>query len=606
MGVPAHDERDYEFAKKFGLPVVQVIEPTYEQTTEPGKIKEGEPFDHREAIIAIVKHWSEDTYIALKWKKVAWGTFITGGIEEGQTPETAALAELSEEVGYTDAKFIKDFGVVHGKFYHVPKKTNRNAHAHVVYLELQSDKRTKVSAEENAIHEVLWLSKDELKKFLTPDTHQHALRWLVGEQDIYTATGTLTNSGQFDRLESDEAKKKITEFVGGKITTTYKLKDWVFSRQRYWGEPIPIIHCPKDGAVPVPEAQLPVLLPEVKSYEPSGTGEAPLAAIVDWVNTTCPKCGGAAKRETNTMPQWAGSSWYYLRFMDPHNDNALVDQKVEKYWAPVDVYVGGDHAVRHLIYARFWHKFLYDIGSVSTIEPFARLEFLGFILAEDGRKMSKRWNNIINPDDIVNVWGADTLRMYEMFMGPFENTIAWNDDNLIGVRRFIERIWKFSLIAKKTEEGNNNQKLENLLHKTIKKVTEDIENYKFNTAISTMMIFLNELEKLDHTSNVSKTVFDTFLKLLAPFAPHMTEEIWHGFGHKTSIHLEEWPKFDESKIKEENTLITIQINGKVRGQLEIKTGASEETVKEKALNLSEIQKWLADKKAKKVIFVPDR
>ena len=220
--------------------------------------------------------------------------------------------------------------------------------------------------------------------------------------------------------------------------------------------------------------------------------------------------------------------------------------------------------------------------------------------------MSKRWNNIINPDDIVNVWGADTLRMYEMFMGPFENTIAWNDDNLIGVRRFIERIWKFSLIAKKTEEGNNNQKLENLLHKTIKKVTEDIENYKFNTAISTMMIFLNELEKLDHTSNVSKTVFDTFLKLLAPFAPHMTEEIWHGFGHKTSIHLEEWPKFDESKIKEENTLITIQINGKVRGQLEIKTGASEETVKEKALNLSEIQKWLADKKAKKVIFVPDR
>ena len=358
--------------------------------------------------------------------------------------------------------------------------------------------------------------------------------------------------------------------------------------------------------MPVPEKDLPVTLPEVERYEPTGNGESPLENITDWVNTKCPKCGSPAKRETNTMPQWAGSSWYYLRFIDPKNSKTLVDPEKEKYWAPVDVYVGGDHAVRHLIYARFWHKFLFDIGSVSTIEPFARLEFLGFILAKDGKKMSKRWNNIINPDDIVNVWGADTLRMYEMFMGPFENTIAWNDDNLIGVRRFIERIWKFSLIAKKTEEGNNNQKLENLLHKTIKKVTEDIENYKFNTAISTMMIFLNELEKLDHTSNVSKTVFDTFLKLLAPFAPHMTEEIWHGFGHKTSIHLEEWPKFDESKIKEENTLITIQINGKVRGQLEIKTGASEETVKEKALNLSEIQKWLADKKAKKVIFVPDR
>jgi len=593
MAVPAHDERDFEFAQKFNLPIKQVIEPTYEQTTEPGKIKEGEPFDHREAIIAIVKHWAQDKYVALKWKQVAWGTFITGGIEEGQTPETAALAELKEEVGYTDVKFIKDFGVVHGKFYHVPKKTNRNAHAHVVYLELQSDKRTKVSAEENAIHEVLWLSKDELKKFLTPDTHQHALRWLVGEQDIYTATGTLTNSGQFDRLESDEAKKKITEFVGGKITTTYKLKDWVFSRQRYWGEPIPIIHCPKDGAVPVPEAQLPVLLPEVKSYEPSGTGESPLAAIVDWVNTTCPKCGGAAKRETNTMPQWAGSSWYYLRFMDPHNDNALVDPKVEKYWAPVDVYVGGDHAVRHLIYARFWHKFLYDIGSVSTIEPFARLEFLGFILAEDGRKMSKRYGNVINPTEVVEKVGADVFRLYEMFMGPFENTTAWNQGSINGVSRFIERVWKAQGIVQDAPV----LALDTIVEQTVKKVGEDIEAFKFNTAVSQMMILLNAIEK---EKAIGKEHWMKFLQVLNPFAPHICYELAELAGF-ASVAWESWPVADESKLTHDTVTIGVQVNGRVRGTITVALTAPESEVL--AAGQAAVAKWLESKEVKKALYI---
>ena len=425
--------------------------------------------------------------------------------------------------------------------------------------------------------------------------------------ESYTGEGVLINSKEFDGINSEEAREKITEKFGEKVTK-YKLRDWVFSRQRYWGEPIPVVHCQKCGVVSVSEKDLPVTLPEVERYEPTGNGESPLENITDWVNTKCPKCGSPAKRETNTMPQWAGSSWYYLRFIDPKNSKTLVDPEKEKYWAPVDVYVGGDHAVRHLIYARFWHKFLFDIGSVSTIEPFARLEFLGFILAKDGKKMSKRWNNIINPDDIVNVWGADTLRMYEMFMGPFENTIAWNDDNLIGVRRFIERIWKFSLIAKKTEEGNNNQQLENLLHKTIKKVTEDIENYKFNTAISTMMIFLNELEKLDHTSKVSKTAFDTFLKLLAPFAPHITEELWcrEDTHLGNSIHLEKWPDFDESKIREENTMVVVQINGKMRAQFETKINLPESEAKERALTMPEIQKWLGDVEIKKVIFIPNK
>lgn len=441
-------------------------------------------------------------------------------------------------------------------------------------------------------------------------------------------TGILTLPKEFENRISGEVRNSIIEYLErnklAEKKVTYKLRDWVFSRQRYWGEPIPVVHCEKCGVVGVPEKDLPVKLPEVENYEPTGNGESPLSNIADWVNTTCPTCGGKAKRETNTMPQWAGSSWYYLRFMDPHNPNSLVDSEKEKYWlgspkpgegGGVDVYVGGDHAVRHLIYARFWHKFLYDIGRVSTIEPFARLEFLGFILAKDGRKMSKRWGNVINPDDIVDVWGADTLRMYEMFMGPFENTIAWSDDNLIGVRRFLERVWKMSvkLESKKAQEAELSNletlpaqagfKLENLLHKTIKKVTEDIEAFKFNTAISAMMIFINEFEK---EAGVSRPVLDTFLKLLAPFAPHMTEEIWHMMGNKNSIHLEAWPKFDESKIKEDNTVIVVQISGKVRTQMEIAVGTGEEEAKQMALKKPEVQKWLGGKEIKKVIFVPNK
>lgn len=416
--------------------------------------------------------------------------------------------------------------------------------------------------------------------------------------NAYTDEGTLINSGEFDEMKSEEAREKIAEKFGEKVTK-YKLRDWVFSRQRYWGEPIPLVHCEKCGKVGVPEKDLPVRLPDVEHYEPTGTGESPLANISEWVNTVCPKCGGPAKRETNTMPQWAGSSWYYLRFIDPHNGKNLVDPKKEEYWAPVDVYVGGDHAVRHLIYARFWHKFLYDIGEVSTEEPFARLEFLGFILAKDGRKMGKRWGNVINPDDIVNVWGADTLRLYEMFMGPFENTIAWNEDNLIGVRRFIERVWRFTEKIK----DENVPAIENILHRTIKKIGEDIESFKFNTAISQLMIFLNTAEK---EGGIGKSQFQEFLKLLSPFAPHMTEEIWSHFGHTKSIHLEEWPKFDESKIKEENANIVVQINGKIRAQFETSIGISKDETKEKALALPDVIKWLEGKEIKKVIFVPNK
>jgi len=416
----------------------------------------------------------------------------------------------------------------------------------------------------------------------------------------FTELGILSNSTErFEGLTSQEAKQKITEFVGGEMKSTYRLNDWVFSRQRYWGEPIPIIHCAKCGAVPVPYDQLPVLLPDVESYEPTGTGESPLADIDDWVNVDCPTCGAGAKRETNTMPQWAGSSWYYLRYADPKNSDAAISSEKETHWLPVDVYVGGDHATRHLIYARFWHKFLHDIDVVSDLEPFPRLEFLGFILAEDGRKMSKRWGNIVNPDDMVNRFGADAFRLYEMFIGPFENTVPWSTDGLVGTRRFIEKVWR----QKEKLQNENNNALETTLHKTIKKVTSDIESFKFNTAVSQMMILVNEMDKADA---VGKEQYKAFLRLLAPFMPHATEEIWRTtLVNSTSIHISEWPQYDESKMVEDTIKMVVQVNGKVRATLTVTADISEENAVALARADENVQKHITTE-PKKIIFVPGK
>lgn len=427
--------------------------------------------------------------------------------------------------------------------------------------------------------------------------HEYADTW----NNQYALPGVLIDSDNFTGLSSKEAKQKITKYVGGKITTTYRLQDWVFSRQRYWGEPIPIIHCEKCGVVPVPEKDLPVCLPEVENYEPSGNGESPLAAIEEWVNVPCPQCGGKAQRETNTMPQWAGSCWYYLRFMDPHNTDALVDPKKEKHWAPVDLYVGGaEHATRHLIYARFWHKFLYDIGAVSTTEPFIELHSVGLIQAEDGRKMSKRWGNVINPDDIVHRFGADSLRVYEMFMGPFENSIAWSTNGLVGARRFIERVWRL----KGTLTTGNAQGIEELepeLHKTIKKVTSDITSFKFNTAVSQMMIFLNKAEE----TGIGAQQYETLLRLLAPFAPHVTEELWEMLGHTSSVHLEAWPQYDEARLVAETVSVAVQIGGKTRGTVTLSPDAPEDEALEAVRGDAKLARYLTGS-LKKVIYVQGR
>ena len=391
------------------------------------------------------------------------------------------------------------------------------------------------------------------------------------EKEAFTdcASGVMVNSVFLTGMTVDEAKVKITEWLSengkGRSKVNFKLRDWVFSRQRYWGEPIPIVYCEKCGYVPLPEDQLPLKLPMVDSYEPTETGESPLAKMTDWVNTTCPHCGGKAVRETDTMPQWAGSSWYFLRYCDPHNDEALASKEALEYWTPVDWYNGGmEHTTLHLLYSRFWHKFLYDIGVVPTKEPYQKRTSHGMILGENGEKMSKSRGNVVNPDDIVNEYGADTMRLYEMFIGDFEKAAPWNSASIKGCKRFLDRVWNLQEIA--VDGDGYRPELEAPIHRTIKKVTEDIDNLKANTAIAAMMSLLNAIAD---TGAVTKGELRTLTLLLNPFAPHMTEELWEQMGFGGTVTDQQWPAYDEAKCKDETVEIVVQLNGKVRAKLSI-------------------------------------
>jgi leucyl-tRNA synthetase len=411
-------------------------------------------------------------------------------------------------------------------------------------------------------------------------------------KEVLDVNNNLINSGSYDGLPWKEAKKKLTQDFGS-AKVQYKLRDWVFSRQRYWGEPIPLVHCAKCGIVAVPDDQLPVRLPEVKEYEPTGTGESPLAAISDWVNTTCPNCSGPAKRETNTMPQWAGSSWYWRRYSDIHNDKEFADKEELKYWQPVDVYFGGmEHTTLHLLYSRFWNQFMYDQGLVTVSEPYVKRIPHGIILAADGEKMSKSRGNVVNPDSVIEQDGADTLRMHEMFLGPHEATVSWNDKGLVGIKRFLDKVWRF--------EPDDSAQPNNAIHSLIDKVSNDISAFKFNTAIAAFMEFLNDNKALN------KSDWEMFLKLLATFAPHMTEEIWHRLGHAHSIHVQEWPKADASKTKKQVTTITIQVNGKLRGTIEVAPGTSQDEVRKLVMSDPNITKHTEGKELVKEIFVQDK
>ncbi len=488
---------------------------------------------------------------------------------------------------------------------------------------------------------------DFAKKFNLP-----IIEVLKSEVDVqkqaWTEDGVHVNSEFLNGLNKKDAISKMLEFLEekkiGKKAINHKLRDWVFSRQRYWGEPIPLIHCPTCGTVPVPEEELPLRLPDVKSYQPTGTGESPLAAIDSWVNCTCPKCGGNARRETNTMPQWGGSCWYYLRYLDPHNDKQFCSPQAEKYWMPVDLYIGGaEHAVLHLLYARFWHKVLYDLGVVSTKEPFQRLVNQGMITSfafqranktlvpvdevekrDDGNfyekktgekleqivaKMSKSLKNVVNPDDEVKEYGADSVRMYEMFMGPLTMSKPWSTQGIVGIHRFLEKVWAISekslsdidITGKLTDEKLISAR--KTFAQTVKKVTADTASLNFNTAISQMMIFINEISKLD---SVPKAMWQDFVKILSPYAPHLGEELWQKLGNKESIAYVQWPVVNEDFAKDEEKTIVVMINGKLRGKFKAEPGASDATLRSAAENNEDAKKFLEGKTIVKCVIVKDK
>ena len=418
-----------------------------------------------------------------------------------------------------------------------------------------------------------------------------------------TSSGEVVNSDFLNGMEVKAAieamKNYLEERELGTRKVNFKLRDWVFSRQRYWGEPIPLVHCEKCGWVPIPESELPLTLPEVDNYEPTDNGESPLANIHEWVHTTCPKCGGKAQRETDTMPQWAGSSWYFLRYTDPHNEEALASKDALKYWTPVDWYNGGmEHTTLHLLYSRFWHKFLYDLGIVPTPEPYQKRTSHGMILGDNNEKMSKSRGNVVNPDDIVQSYGADTLRTYEMFIGDFEKSVPWSENGVKGCRRFLERVWRLQEIL---VEGNEYTKeLESNIHKTIKKVSEDFETLKFNTGIAALMSLINEF---NNHGSITKKDFETFLILLNPVAPHITEELWTVVGFEGYLFNTSWPKYDEEKTKDDIIEMPVQINGKVRGKITINVKDAQEIAREKALADENIAKFINDKKIVKEIFI---
>ncbi|MFA5047449.1 MAG: class I tRNA ligase family protein [Patescibacteria group bacterium] len=641
MAVPAHDERDWEFAKKFDLPIIQVVAPMFLAKFEKDKVRPDKETVRRKNVYVIVKHWQDNAFYCLDWAEHNWRSFVMGGIEEGETPEQAAIREMTEETGYKNIKSIKQLGgEIHNNYYAEHKGINRYAESLCFSIELADGSRSEEIDTEH--HQGKWLPVSEVKDFINLPSHEWYWSALVDGEKAFIDidNGIMINSDFLNGLVPTDATQKMTDWLAengfGKHAVNYKLRDWVFSRQRYWGEPIPLVYCEKCGWVPLPENQLPLELPEVKEFQAGEDGESPLAKLTDWVSTTCPTCGGPAKRETDTMPQWAGSSWYFLRYIDPNNDGAFADQKKLAYWLKssgqenfdgIDWYNGGmEHTTLHLLYSRFWHKFLFDIGVVPCPEPYAKRTSHGMVLGEGGEKMSKSRGNVVNPDDVVREQGADTLRMYEMFMGPFDQAIPWDTKGVIGVRRFLDRVWNLFNgeihilsrgrlapageiksqdyeVKQRQDRDDSDLRLGVLFNRTIKKVGEDIEDMRFNTAISAMMILVNEIYKI---KNAKQDDLEKFLLILSPFAPHLAEELWQKLGHPESIALEKWPEYDPNKIQDTELEIPVQINGKVRAKIKISAGASQDQVVVLAQQEENVQKYLVGAEIKKTIFVPDK
>ncbi len=619
MAVPAHDERDYESAKAFGLPVIQVIEPILLDNDHPPR--EDATDTIRDVVMCVIKHPNENSYLTLRWNKLDWHTLVMGGIEDGEDYETAARREIAEETGFTDLKFIKALPLrMNSKFYAKHKDVNRSIHTTVMLFELNNLEQGETQRQPHEDFEIEWTDYSNLHLLQPVSELPYILKWLAGEKIIVTGEGVLMNSGAFNGMETSEAREEIVAWLEqqgtGRSKTTYKMRDWLISRQRYWGAPIPIVHCPEHGAVAVPDDQLPVILPDIDDFQPHGGETSALANVPDWVNTTCPKCGGPAKRETDTMDGYACSSWYFLRYLDPFNDKQAWDPQVEKHWGPVDFYNGADHAVAHLLYSRFWMRFFYKLGLVSTPEPFKRMMYNAHVLAPDGTKMSKSKGNTIDPLEIMDSgYGADSLRIYEMFMAPYELEAIWDTHGVPGMYRFLNRVWnltqEYILAGDVSLDKSAENQILAVAHKTAKKVTSDIEDDKFNTAVSAMMEAVNNYFKLKEQYGIGKSeawkfAIESLLQVLSPFAPHITEELWHQLGNNDTIHVDHWPKWDDKYLQTDTMTIIVQVNGKLRAKLEVSKDISEEEIKGMALSNDNVKTFVGDKKPAKVIYVPGR
>ena len=595
MAVPAHDDRDFEFATKFGIDIIPVIEKMTGEKRDDDSYKQ--------SIVAVLHDPKADKYLTINWHEKGGRLFVGGTRHEDESPLDCATREIKEETGYNDFELVRQTFPVNHHYYAYNKNKAFEIDCDGFLFELKSDSKQEVNRDEDEIFDVEWVDRETIEKEVKDELHKTIFDSAINPK-AYTEGGKMINSGVLNGLtDKKESIAKMIEYLKeqkiGHEKTNFKLQDWIFSRQRFWGEPIPLIYCDKCGIVPVPEKDLPVLLPDVTEYEPTDDGESPLAKITDWVNTTCPKCGKRAKRETDTMPNWAGSSWYWLRYMDPHNDKEFVSQDALKYWGKLDWYNGGmEHATRHLLYARFWNQFLYNIGLVPNKEPFKVRVSHGMILGEGGVKMSKSLGNVINPDDMIKLYGADALRCYEMFIGDYEKEVAWSEKGLNGCKRFIDRVIR---LGDKVVAGDYYSKnLEKIMNKSIKKVTEDIDNMKFNTAVSTLMILLNEMEKEE---TITKKDYRTLCLLLNPIAPHTTEELNEMYELGEVLCKSAWPEYDESKLVEEEKEIAVQVNGKVRATIKVNVNDSEENIKEKALKEDNVIRHTEGKEIVKVIII---
>lgn len=624
MAVPAHDERDFAFADAFKLPIVDVVAQDFgEELPEPKEV---------EGVVVIGYDPSTKRFMGLNNGAKGW--LVAGGREPGETAEQTAYRELREEAGYVDVEAMIPLGApIYSYYYNSIKDSNRRSLGYNFLAIISEQNQVAAELEEHENFEVYWDTLDNVrtKTMATSGGVDHWLEALTRAAEaartydkgeayqakLYHGEGILVNSGKFNGMRTETAREQIVAWLEeqglGRIKTTYKMRDWLISRQRYWGAPIPIIHCEKDGAVAVPDDQLPVILPEVEDYKPRGGATSVLATVEDWVNTTCPTCGGPAKRETDTMDGYACSSWYMLRYLDPKNDLMPWDPEIEAHWGPVDFYNGADHAVAHLLYARFWTRFFHKLGIVAHPEPFKRMMYNAYILAPDGLKMSKSKGNVIDPLEIMDSgYGADSLRVYEMFIAPYDMEAPWDTRGVPGTYRFLNRVW--NLVQEYIEAGEvetDSRATAEILktaHKTAKKVTEDIEDEKFNTAVSSMMEAVNTYYKQKEAAPIGKSAVWTFaieslLQVLAPFAPHITEELWHQLGKTATIHVDTWPKWDSSLLITDEMTVVVQVNGKVRAKLVLPTDMPEEAIKAKALAEENVQKFLVNKEPRKIIYV---